>query len=159
MAILRYVGATFSDTLYPPEKLLDIEEAIGLIEDMRNKWAPCMFIAMRPEILGRPAGFQTTEEGKECIKQMRTAWVEKNLPHYAKYISDMIEKHGGIWIASKDKPTIADCVAYCQLETFTRGHLEHVPTDCLDGHPTLKAYLQRFRELPEVEAWYAKAKK
>ena len=71
----------------------------------------------------------------------------------------MIEKHGGTWIASKDKPTIADCVAYCQLDSFTRGYMDHVPTDCLDGYPTLKAYLQRFRELPEVEAWYAKAKK
>lgn len=158
-AMMRYIGSKFSETLYPSDKLFDIEEALGLIEDFGNSWGPCIFITMRPENYGRPEGFTQTEEGKECVKMMRTQWLETKLPEFAKYISAMIEKHGGAWIASKDHPTIADCAAFCQLNAFTRGYMDHVPTDCLDKYPTIKAYLERFKEIPEVKEWYAKAAK
>jgi glutathione S-transferase len=158
MAMLRYIGATYSDTLYPREKLFDIEEALGLIEDLRNSWAPAHYMGMSPKNFGHPEDFGKTEEGKEVVKQLRTNWLETKLPDFVKSITAMIAKHGGVWIASKDHPTIADVYAYCSLESYTRGFMDHVPTDSLDKYPEIKEYLQRFLDLPEVKAWYAKTK-
>ena len=159
MAMLRHVGATYSETLYPREKLFDIEEALGLMDDFAASWAPCLFMGMRPQNFGYPEDFAKTEEGKECIKRMRTSWLEHKLPEHAKHIAEMIEKSGGVWIASKEQPTIADCAAFCQLIAFTKGYMDHVPVDCLDKYPAIKEYLARFKELPEIKEWYAKTTK
>ncbi|GKZ01362.1 hypothetical protein MPSEU_001087200 [Mayamaea pseudoterrestris] len=159
MAILRYVGATFSETLYPRERLYEIEEALGVLDDFWTSWSPCYFMAMSPQIYGYPEGFGKTEEGQECIKQMRINWLETKLPELAKNIEHLIEKNGGLWIGSKEEPTIADCVAYFQLDSFTLGHMDHIPTDCLDKYTSLKAYHDRFKNLPEIKEWYAAAKK
>lgn len=156
MAMLRYVGATYSETLYPRDKLFDVEEAIGLVEDMRNSWLPCIYVSMRPESYGYPEGFGQTEEGKALVKSMRTGWLENKLPHFAQYISEMIKRNGGVWMASKDEPTIADCFAYCQLIAFTRGYMDHVPTDSLDKYPVIKAYLERFNNISAIKNWYSK---
>ncbi|GKY96608.1 hypothetical protein MPSEU_000620400 [Mayamaea pseudoterrestris] len=151
MALLRYVGATFSDTLYPREHLYEIEEAMNILDDFWTYWAPCMFIGMSPQSFGYPEGFAQTDEGKEKIKQMRTKWLETVLPEHANHMSRLIEKHGGVWMASKEHPTVADCMAYATLDAFTRGYIDHVPTDCWDKYPAIKAYLERFKELPEVK--------
>ncbi|GKY97160.1 hypothetical protein MPSEU_000674400 [Mayamaea pseudoterrestris] len=158
MAMLRYVGATCSDTLYPREQLFDIEEALGVVNDFWTSWSPCLYMGMSPQDFGYPQDFGKTDEGKEKIKQMRTNWLETKLPEHAKHIASMIEKSGGVWMASKDQPTIADCAAFCQLNAFTRGYMDHVPADSLSKYPELTAFLERFKALPEVKEWYAAAK-
>ena len=44
MAMLRWVGATLSKSLYPLDKIYDVEEAIGVIEDMNKAWQPGMYL-------------------------------------------------------------------------------------------------------------------
>jgi glutathione S-transferase len=185
MAMLRYVGATFSETLYPREKLLDIEESIGLVEDFLREWRVSyilisfirhqyslhrdlhlltlfifrsfqsnLYIAMRPEVFGYPEGFGKTPEGQELCKTMRTKFVEEKLPVFLGHFQDMIEKHGGAWLASKDAPTIADCLAVVNLRQFKKGHLDHVPTTCLDTHPKVVDYLERFCALEPIKGRY-----
>jgi hypothetical protein len=41
-ALLRWVGKQFSSTLYPDDKLMEIEEAIGVVEGMRDSFLLCM---------------------------------------------------------------------------------------------------------------------
>ena len=40
-AMLRWVGWALSPTLYPSDRLLDIEEAMGIVEDMAKSYEPC----------------------------------------------------------------------------------------------------------------------
>jgi glutathione S-transferase len=152
MAMLRWVGSSFSDTLYPREKMFDIEESIGLIEDMSKSWLPKFYIAMRPESFGYPEGFAQTEEGKKKVKEMRENWVKDDLPRFLKFMEDKLT--GKDWIAGGDAPTIADCLAVPTLRAFTRGHMDHVASTCLDDHPTIVAYIKRFCALPEIAGRY-----
>jgi glutathione S-transferase len=157
-ALLRHVGATYSETLYPRDKLFKIEEALAVMEDFDNCWIPCQYIGISPQHFGYPEGYGKTDEGKEHIKEMRINWLEHRLPYHAKNISQLIQKNGGIWMATKDQPTIADCEAFCLLHAFTRGYLDHIPTDLFDKYPTIKEYMERFEKLPEIKEWYATTK-
>ncbi len=51
-------------------------------------------------------------------------------------------------------PSIADCWVVPQLVNFTKGHIDHVATDVLEGHPLIGEYIARFYALPEVKAYH-----
>lgn len=154
-AMLRWVGATFSETLYPREKLFEIEEALGVVDDLRKAWEPKMYVAMAPKMFGRPEDFAKTDEGKKVIEKMRVDWIKEDLPNYLGRIEGLLEKSGGKWlVAGLDDPTIADCYAITQLRAFTRGHLDHIDTKCLETHPKVVAYVKRFCSLPAVKGRY-----
>jgi glutathione S-transferase len=153
-AMLRYVGSSFSETLYPRDKIFDIEEALGVVEDMNKSWQPRLYMSMRPENFGHPKGFADTEEGKKLICEMREAWVQNELPKCLTNLEGLIEKNGGRWLASADEPTIADCQAIPLLRNLTRGHVDHVPTNCLETHPAICAYVQRFCALEPIQGRY-----
>jgi glutathione S-transferase len=153
-AMLRYVGSSFSQTLYPPDKIFDIEEAIGVVEDMSKSWQPSLSMGMRPEMSGYPVGFSNTEEGQKLVADLRQAWVRDKLPVHLTYLQDMIEKNGGKWLASAEEPTIADCMAVPFLRGFTRGHIDHVPTNCLETHPAIVEYVKRFCALEPIRGRY-----
>jgi len=153
-AMLRYVGRLGG--LYPPEKALAIDEAIGLIGDLTRAWTPGFYMAMRPTMFGRPEDWQKTEEGQAAIKQMREAFVATELPKYLGYFQDMMGDH--LFLVGNE-PTIADCVLVPTLRNFTKGHLDHVPVTCLDTHPKVTAYIARFMALPKVQAYYDALKK
>lgn len=154
-AMLRYVGATFSSTLYPPASLYEIEEAIGLIKDLQDSWGPCLYIGMRPQAFGYPSDFSKTEEGKNLVKRMRETWVANELPAFCKWLEEMMEKNGGVWLASKESPTIADCMAVPTLRAFSRGHIDYVPKDVLHEFPKICAYIERFCALDEIKGRYS----
>jgi len=153
-AMLRWVGATFSKDLYPREKLFEIEEAIGLVEDMNKSWTAPLYIGMRPHIFGYPEGYSKTEEGKEKVASMRKQWVEESLPKFIGFIEDKIEKSGGKWLVEGDQPTIADCLLVPALRNFSRGHIDHVEANCLDKYPKIVDYIKRFCALPGVQGRY-----
>jgi len=150
-AMLRWVGS--QGKLYPSDKLYDIEEAIGLIGDVQNSWSPSLYMAMRPEKFGYAQGYNKSEEGMEQIKTMRQNWIANELPKYLKYISDMIDKHGGKWIAAEE-PTIADCLAVPFLRRFTVGGIDHVDADCLTCYPKIVEYIERFCALDGIKGRY-----
>jgi prostaglandin-H2 D-isomerase / glutathione transferase len=151
-ALLRWVGTEYSDTLYPPDKLLEIEEAIGVMEDLLRAWQP----AFQPYKVGYPDGYFNTDEGKGLTKKFREHFVRNDLPLYLTYISSLLKKNDGKWLASKDGPTIADCYAIPILRTFTNGFLDYIPVTCLDKSPDVVDYIKRFCALEPVKGRYSK---
>jgi glutathione S-transferase len=156
-AMVKYIGKRFSKTLYPTddaEKLFAIEEAIGAIQDIEAAWGPALYISMRPERYGYPLGFSNTEEGKAKIRELREAFVKEEMPRHLKRISDMLQSHNGKFLVEGDTPTVADCLAIPFLRGFTRGHIDHVPTTCLDAFPAVVEYIKNFCALEGVKGRY-----
>jgi glutathione S-transferase len=153
-AMLRWVGSTLSDTLYPATKIFDIEEAIGVFEDLDKAWGPSLYMGMRPANFGYAEGFDKTDEGKQLIQKMRTDFVENKLAGHLTHLTNLLERNENKWLASTDAPTIADCKAVVFLRALTRGHIDHVPANCLETHPKIIAYLKRFCALEQVKGRY-----
>ena len=71
-AILRYIGRQEgAEFLYPPDKMLDIDQLIGMIGDLQRAWMPALHLANRPGRFGHPENFGKTDEGRATIKAMR----------------------------------------------------------------------------------------
>ena len=155
-AMLRWVGATFGGDkeLYPADKLMDIEEAIGLVDDMMQSWMPNLYLGMRPSKYGYPEDFAKTEAGQEKIAAMRKKWIAEELPKWMGFITDMLNKNGGKWLVKGENPTIADCMLVPILRNFTKGHVDYVSIHCLNSYPAIEAYVERFCALPGVKGRY-----
>lgn len=158
-AMLRYVARLGDGSLYPqdPLKLLAIEEAIGLVDDLARAFQPSFFISTRPSHLGYPEKYNETPEGQEAIKRLRTNFVTSLLPMYLGYFTKMLAESGGPYICGSTF-TIADCTLLPALRNFRRGHLDHIPVDCMDGYPDIIAYIDRVMSIPAISAWYATKK-
>ena len=153
-AMLRWAGMTKSKTLYPTDKVFEIEEMIGILEDLQRAFAPAHYMGMRPANFGYPVGFESTDEGKKLIESMRTKFVKEELPKYAKCLTEKMEQHGGPFLVAGSEPTVADCMAVPILRSFTRGILDHVDSTCLDAYPTLVTYIKNFCALEAVKGRY-----
>ena len=151
--MLRWAGSTLSPTLYPSDRILDIEEAMGIVDDMFKSYEPCT-LNNHAERYGYPQGFGKTEECKTMVADMRKKWVEEQLPKYLTFLSDLIEKNDGGFLASKEAPTIADCKAIPMLRSFTRGHIDYISTDCLEVNPKIVDYIKRFCALQPLQGRY-----
>ena len=154
-AMLRYCGTLGNKSLYPADKLYEIEEALGLITDLNNAFQPALLIGMRPANLGYPDGFQNTDEGKKLIETMRTSFLETVLPKFMEFMEAMLEKSGGDWLVAGEKPTIADCFAVPNIRRFSRGYIDCIPATALNNYPKVVAYLEKFCALPEIQGRYA----
>lgn len=159
MAMLRWCGAQ-APALYPAEKLLEIEETLGLCDDFVRAWAPCLYIGMNPAGYGYGAVPSTAlERGSDdhaaTVKTMRERFLEAELPKYAQFFSDRLAQSGGPFVCGA-APTLADCYLVPELEKFGKGFVDHVPTDCLEAYPALGEYIAAFNALPQVRA-YAQA--
>lgn len=153
-AMLRWIGATYSKTLYPREQLYDIEEAMGVVDDWMRSFLPCFYMGTRPESFGHPPGFAQTEEGKAVVKTIREKWLAEELPKRIGFLESLLDRHDGQWLASSSSPTIADCLAVPVLRSLTRGYIDHVPADCLAAHPRIVDYIRRFCALEGVKGRY-----
>ena len=154
-AMLRYVGKTFSKTLYPDDQLYDIEEAVGLIGDFKRAWEPNLYIAMSPTRFGHPEGFAKTDEGKELVEKMRTTFIQEELPKWLGYFEGLLDRtDDGSKFLVGSEPTIADCLLVPILRAFTRGHIDHVDPKCLETNPKMVAYMKRFCDLPTIQGRY-----
>ena len=154
-AILQHVAKMAQDKLAPaPENEFDVDEALALAEDCRLAFSPSFYMGMAPDKFGHPQGFQSTPEGKQLIQDMRTKFVSDALPGLLDSITILLDRHGGDAFLAGPKPTIADCKIFVWLRGFTRGHIDHVPTNCLETHPKVVAYMHRFAALPGVSGRY-----
>ena len=142
---------------YAPDFYLDVfavEEAIGIVSDMMDKFIPSMYISMTPAVYGYPEDIAQTEEGKQTIKAMRERFLSQELPVYLKHLETLLARNGNQFLASSDKPSIADCYAIPSLRSFTRGYLDHIPANSLDDYPLIVEYIKRFCALPEIQGRY-----
>jgi glutathione S-transferase len=159
-AMLRWIGTDLAPQLYPKDRLYDVEEALGLVDDLDRARMPAVFISTFPQWYGYYApGWNKTEEGKATVKALRGKLVDEILPEYAGHLERMLAKNGpGGWLASgsANGPTLADCAAVPILRHLTTGVAEYVPPDCLDKHPALVDYVKRFCSLPQIAGRYSK---
>mmetsp|Transcript_21618 Transcript_21618/g.42464 ORF Transcript_21618/g.42464 Transcript_21618/m.42464 type:complete len:223 (+) Transcript_21618:79-747(+) len=157
-ALLRLAGTMGAGKLVPsdPMEQFKVNEAINLIDDLARSWVPAHSLGMAPEKFGYTKEFIQSEEGKAKIKELREKWFETELPKYAKLIEDLIKANGGVFLASTEGPTIADCYAVPYLNQFQRGFIDHIPATSLDQFSELTAYIKRFYEIPEVAKYYSK---
>lgn len=154
--LLRWIGTELCPSLYPKDRLLDVEEAMGLAMDAHEARVPAMFLNMFPELYGHPHGWNHTEEGQKIVKEMREKVVTDQLPKYMGYFKGLLEKNNNQWLASTDGPTLADCLAIPVIRSFTLGHMDHIPTDCMDSYPEIVDYVRRFCALPQIGGRYEK---
>lgn len=156
-AMLRWVGSTYAPkTLYPIDKIFDVEEAIGVIEDFVNAWRPVWlpFLYNHNEQHNRDY-YNQTEDGRKELQKIRVKFLTKSFPIFMKYISDLIDKRGqGQFLASVHAPTIADCYAVPLLRSFTKGNFDYIPTTCLDSYPKIIDYVKRFCSLEPIRGRY-----
>jgi glutathione S-transferase len=152
--MLRWVGDNLSETLYPRDKLFDIEEAIGLVEDLHRDFCPTMMVALRPATYGLPADFASTDEGKQKLRELREHFVNETIPSFMTRMSNMITAHGGKFLVRGEDPTIADCIAIPLLRGFTCGFIDHVDPKCLDGNPVVVKYIKDFCALEPIQDRY-----
>ncbi len=106
-AMMRYIGRLGDGSLYPtdPEKQLEVDEIIGLFQDMGRDWAPALYIGMgRHQQFGHPTEWK---ERGEVAKKLRISFINEKLPFYMKFFGDYLKKNGGKFLAG-EKPTIAD---------------------------------------------------
>jgi glutathione S-transferase len=156
-AMLRYVGAECSPdgSLYPRDKLYDVEEVLGLLDDAKRDWNGPFYLGMAPTKFGYPQDYNKTDEGKALLKKMREQFVQETLPQHLDRLTKLLEKSGDKWlVAGCDSPTIADCAWVPFLRNYTRGHIDYVDVKCLDGHPKVVEYVKRFCDLPSIKGRY-----
>lgn len=145
MAMLRWIGTLPSNAisnLYPTtdaKAMYAIEEALGVVQDFKDSWTPCLYISRAPEKYGH----DKVDDKVALVKKVRAYWVKEHLPKFAADLQKLLVAHDGQFLASTAGPTIADCVAVPFLRSFTKGHIDHVATTVLDQYPVLTAYVQR----------------
>jgi len=152
-AMMRFAGR-LTPSLYPIAHALEVDEALGLVDDFIKAWSPSIYIAMKPNIFGYPESFKGTDGNQAVTKAMREDFVANDLPRFLNYFTAKIEAAGGAFICGPN-PTIADCMLVPELRKFTQGYMDFVPTTSLDGSPAIVAYIARFQALPKVKAYYA----
>eukprot|EP00294_Goniomonas_avonlea_P009346 CAMPEP_0114539588 /NCGR_PEP_ID=MMETSP0114-20121206/316_1 /TAXON_ID=31324 /ORGANISM="Goniomonas sp, Strain m" /LENGTH=229 /DNA_ID=CAMNT_0001723697 /DNA_START=48 /DNA_END=737 /DNA_ORIENTATION=- len=157
-AMLRYAGRLGGESLYPVadiEKQLKVESVLGLAGDFDRAFTPCLYVAMRPTMFGYPEDYAKTPEGQATIQKLRAKFVAETLPTLLGYYTRLLKESGGGFFCG-DTVTIADCHIFPQLANFQKGHLDHIPTTCLDTYPEIVAWLARMRAIPSIAAYTAK---
>jgi len=158
-AILRFIGRSARlnglPSLYPMDET-DVDEAMGLVDDMMGSWRACLYVGMNPTALGHygedGVEFKGSKAHDDLCKKMREAWMRDEFPRYCGYFTKRFSS--GAKFLCGDAPTLADCMLIPQLRRFASGGIDHVPASCLDAYPEVKAYYDRFHAIPEIKAWY-----
>lgn len=154
VAMMRWVARKFdaTNTLYPadPDIMLEIEEIIGLSDDMAKAWQPALYMGMgRHTSYGHPAEWS---EKAECVKKLREDFVQESLPKFMEFFTRKLQATGAFFCG--DKPTIADLQILAQLRYFTKGVADHVPADCLSPFPVIMDWMKKMYQIPQIKAWY-----
>eukprot|EP00980_Cylindrotheca_fusiformis_P023924 scaffold11212_cov121-Cylindrotheca_fusiformis.AAC.3 len=155
-AQIRYAASIDpTGTLYPKEKMYEIEEYIGLVLDLQKAWNPAFTLGLEPSTFGYPEDYEKTPEGQAKLESMSKAFVEKELPVFLSRFEAIIEKNGGTFLCGGDRPTIADCHLVPALRYYTRGNVDHIDASCVKNNsPKVAAFVERFCALPEIAGRY-----
>lgn len=152
---MSMLAAEYCETLYPNDAAsrLKVNEVLGLAGDLDKSWTPCLYMGMMPQKFGYPEGSNRTKEGKERTKKLRENFAAGDLRKFLEYYTKLLNKTGAFFCG--DKPTLADCHILPQLRAFTAGHIDYVPTDCLNDFPVVVAWIARMLEHPLIKKYYA----
>ncbi|CAE7686835.1 unnamed protein product [Symbiodinium sp. CCMP2456] len=153
-AMMRWAARKLdsTDTLYPadPDKMLEIEEAISLSDDMAKAWQPAL--NMGEGLHAKYGHPQVWPEFQDTVKKLRETFIAESLPLFMFQFSHKLEATGAFFCG--DKPTIADLQILAQLRYFTRGEADHVPADCLAPYTAVTSWMDRMYAIPQIKAWY-----
>jgi len=152
-AMLRWAGTLGG--LYPIRMIPEIEEVIGLQEDVTRALVPSLYMGMRPHLCGYPSDMPEADR-KAVQARLRAALVDGDLPRMLGYFDAMLRKNGTGWFCGK-KPTIADCQVIPWLRSIRKGRADGIPTTLFDEMPNLKKFYGDFHDLPEVKKYYGAA--
>jgi hypothetical protein len=151
-AMLHWIGCELAPHLYPKGKVLDIEEAIGIIDDLDRTRFPAFYMNRRPDMFGLPFGWNQSEEGKTILKNLHDKVLTEAIPTFAKHITDKLERNGGTWLASTDGPTLADCLAVPFLRSFTNGYIRSAAGETAIVNDGVKSADKKIIEVVAQEA-------
>jgi len=155
VAMMRYVARRFdaTGTLYPTDAdaMLEMEEIMGLSDDLARAWQPALYIGMgdRHMTFGYPKEFP---DKTTTTQRLREGFLADGLPKFMGFFSKKLEAAGPFFCG--DKPTIADLQVLAQLRYYTKGVADFVPKDCLEPYPVVTAWMDRMHAIPEIKAWY-----
>jgi glutathione S-transferase len=156
-AMLRWVGSRCGDgSLYPiadPELAYDIDEMLGLCDDLQRAWTPCVYVGMRPSTYGHPEDWPK-EQKDAAVRALRERFVNdpEALSRFMGYFSARLEKTPFLCGTS---PTIADCRLLPQLRYWVLGKADGVPTDVLAPYTHVVAWIDRMMAIPSIAGWYS----
>jgi|TARA_B100000482_G_C12563197_1_gene280920 glutathione S-transferase len=157
-AMLKYVALAEEERLYPIAdlaKCVHIEEVLGVLDDLARAWRPCVAVVSRPQDYGHPADLDAA--AKDALaKTLRENFLANELPKYMAFLSAHIDATG--YFLCGEAPTIADCAALPQLQYFSAGIADHVPSDCLYPYGTITSYVDRMLAIDAVKHYYEKCK-
>lgn len=159
-AMLRYAGKLGDGSLYPVDKQMEIDEVVGLHEDMARAFSPALYVGMRPAYLGH--NFADDDAGKaaktEKTKEMREKFLAEELPKFMGFLAGILEKSSGPYFCG-DKVTIADLCILPQLRYFTKGVADFIPKDVMEkddaSFKKVMAWINTMMEVPQIKEWYA----
>lgn len=158
-AILRYIGRISNSSLYPldVDSFAAVEEVLSVASDYDNRFSLCLELSLKPELHCYEKDFPKTPEGADYIKKVRTNFYQNLLPNFLRFYTQFLAKSGGAFLTGAN-PTIADILVYCQLKNLQKGHVDHIPTTCIDSSTEVIAWMGRMASLPAIVAWYADSK-
>jgi glutathione S-transferase len=135
--INRYLGKLAG--LYPKDdwQAALVDEVMDAVEDVSTKISNTM-----------------TLEG-EAKKKAREALAAGPITRFLQQIEARLKAGGGEWFVEK-RLTVADLKCYLWVRWLKSGALDHVPADIVDQHaPLLAKHLERVKNHPKIEAYYA----
>lgn len=159
-AMLRYAGRLAAERGVPLyaadiQGQLMIEEALGFVGDIQREWTTVMQVGIKPESMGYEKG---TDATAAVVKKLRSDFASNpaKLRHFMGLLTKKLE---GKSFLCGEQVTIADCDLVPTLNRMVSGGVDHVPVECLDLFPEVKAYdMARFMALPAVVAYYESLK-
>lgn len=155
-AMVRYAGKLGDGSLYPADKQLEIDEVIGVHEDMARAFNPCMYVGIDPAKMGH--AFADDDAKKAKVKEMREAFAADQLPKFMGFYKTLLEKSGGPFFCG-DKVTIADLCILPQIRHLQSGIVDYIPTDCINAFPEIIKWQETLMAVPAIKEWYDSQKK
>jgi glutathione S-transferase len=155
-SLLRYAGRLGDGSLYPVHdtaKKLKIEEMIGLCDDFAREYQPALLMGFSHTRYGHPKDWPEPEK-KAVVQRMHKDFLEKVFPKFMGLLSSELEQTGAFLTGRS--PTIADCQWLAQVNSFTSGVDELIPTDCLKDYPVITRWIKRMMALPRIKKYYEK---
>ena len=93
---------------------------------------------------------------KAKVKEMRQEIVTTHIPFYLGHFEKMLEQNEYL---TGDKPSIADAQFLSTVRWLSSGNLDHIPTDCVDAYPKVKALQEKMEAHPAVSEYLESLKK
>ena len=84
-----------------------------------------------------------------------TALNEAVIPRHLASLEALLARSGTGWIAGTARPSAADLAWGTELHALANGAMLNLKPSLLDPCPRVRAFLDQFRALPEVKAYYA----